>query len=194
MNRSRPVGVVLAAGAGRRMGVPKALVRGTDGEPWLARAVGILLDAGCSPVVAVLGAAADEARALLPADPRVEVVVAADWRLGMSASLAAGLYASSSTTGATVAVVTLVDLPALPLAAVKRLLEPPLEASTLRRAGWHDGAPGHPVVIGRDHWAPILDWLAGDAGARGYLLAHGAALVDCSDLGDGSDVDSFGTP
>lgn len=186
---ARPVGVLLAAGAGRRMGMPKALVRGAGGEPWLARAAGILLDAGCSPVVVVLGAAAAEARTLLPPDPRVEVVVADDWRLGMSASLAAGIRAAQAT-GATAAVVTLVDLPALPLAAVTRLLEPPPDRSALRRAGWDDGAPGHPVVIGRDHWGPVLDCLAGDEGAGRYLLAHGAELVDCADLGDGRDVDS----
>ncbi|MEO7235035.1 MAG: NTP transferase domain-containing protein, partial [Lapillicoccus sp.] len=59
------VGVVLAAGAGRRMGMPKALVHETDGTSWLVRAVGALTGSGCSPVVVVLGARADEARRLL---------------------------------------------------------------------------------------------------------------------------------
>jgi len=57
-----PVGVVLAAGEGRRMGMPKALVRDPDGTSWLRRAVETLSDAGCAPVVVVLGAQADEAR------------------------------------------------------------------------------------------------------------------------------------
>ena len=36
-----PVGVLLAAGEGRRMGQPKALVRDPDGTSWLNRAVDV---------------------------------------------------------------------------------------------------------------------------------------------------------
>ena len=58
-------GVLLAAGGGRRMGRPKALMRSADGRPWLTTAVQALRDGGCRSVVVVLGAGADEARALL---------------------------------------------------------------------------------------------------------------------------------
>lgn len=64
------VGLLLAAGAGTRMGRPKALVVDEHG-PWLTRAVATLLDGGCDRVVVVLGAGATEARALLAADPRL---------------------------------------------------------------------------------------------------------------------------
>jgi CTP:molybdopterin cytidylyltransferase MocA len=47
----RAQGLLLAAGAGRRMGMPKALV-----GDWLARSVGVLRDGGCSGVTVVLGA------------------------------------------------------------------------------------------------------------------------------------------
>ena len=46
------VGVLLAAGAGRRYGKPKVLVEG-----WLGIAVGALRAGGCADVVVVLGAA-----------------------------------------------------------------------------------------------------------------------------------------
>src|SRR3954465_3833979 len=82
-------GLGLAAGAGRRMGGPKALVRGPDGEAWVARATRALAEGGCDPVLVVLGAAAEQARALLPAGSRV--LVAPDWAQGMGASLRAGL-------------------------------------------------------------------------------------------------------
>jgi len=58
-------GLVLAAGAGSRFGRPKALVRGSDGAPWLVRAVGVLRAAGCAPVIVVLGAEGAAAAALL---------------------------------------------------------------------------------------------------------------------------------
>ena len=87
-----PVGLVLAAGAGSRMGRPKALVHDPDGTPWLVRCVEVLRAAGCDEVVVVLGARADEAahRWCLS---RVKVVVADDWADGMAASLRCGLRA-----------------------------------------------------------------------------------------------------
>lgn len=46
--------VILAAGEGRRMGGPKALVE-FEGETLLQRTVKVALAAGCSPVIAVTG-------------------------------------------------------------------------------------------------------------------------------------------
>ena len=59
---------------------------------------------------------------------------------------------------------------------------------TLRRAVF-DGRPGHPVVLGRRHWAPLLGELTGDSGARAYLAARDVVEIECADLGTGLDVD-----
>lgn len=83
--------------------------------------------------------------------------------------------------------ITLVDLPSLPLAAAQRVLA---SDAPLAQATW-GGAPGHPVLISRSHWAPLAASLSGDSGARAYLAAHGVFEVECSDLGDGGDVDSL---
>jgi len=198
------VGLLLAAGAGTRMGRPKALVVDEHG-PWLTRTVATLLDGGCDRVVVVLGAGEDEARPLLAADPRllgsdaparVSVVVADDWADGLAASLATGLtaLAASDPEEARLAVVTLVDYPGLPTAAVSRLLSPaaadaPLGPTALRRSVF-GGRPGHPVVLGRSHWGDLVASLTGDRGAGPYLRAHAAEPVDCSDLWDGRDVDA----
>ena len=61
---SRVAGLLLAAGAGRRMGGPKSLLRDPRGVPYLDRSVGLLLDGGCDSVTVVLGAAAADARVL----------------------------------------------------------------------------------------------------------------------------------
>ena len=58
-------GLLLAAGEGRRMGMPKALVREADGTSWLHRSLAALRDGGCAEVTVVLGAGAAEARTLL---------------------------------------------------------------------------------------------------------------------------------
>ena len=55
-----------------------------------------------------------------------------------------------------------------------------------------DGRPGHPVFLGRAHWPGLIDSLAGDEGARGYLAAHGVVEVECGDLATGRDQDTPG--
>lgn len=173
-------GIVLAAGAGTRAGGPKALLRLPSGEPWLARSVSTLLTGGCSRVVVVLGAMERLARPLVPAT--AEIVVAEDWSLGMSESLRAGLAEASGDA----ALVTLVDLPDLPVAVVQRVIA----ASGALRQAVFEGRPGHPVWISSDHWMPVRTSLAGDRGARAYLVAHGVTEVECGDLWDGQDRDS----
>ena len=53
----------------------------------------------------------------------------------------------------------------------------------------YDGRPGHPVLIGRDHWAPLVAELDGDRGAADYLWRHDSGTVECADLATGQDVD-----
>jgi CTP:molybdopterin cytidylyltransferase MocA len=181
-------GLVLAAGAGRRMGSPKALLRDHTGTPFVVRAVHVLREGGCPEVTVVAGAAADEVRPLL-AGLDVSVAVAGDWAEGMGASLRAGLSHASLHTAAAV-VVTLVDLPDVGGTVVARLLATaPLSPAVLARAAY-DGRPGHPVLAGRDHWAGIAATAHGDRGARDYLRTHPPVLVECGDLATGRDVDT----
>ncbi|MBO0920333.1 nucleotidyltransferase family protein [Cellulomonas sp. zg-ZUI222] len=179
------LGLVLAAGAGTRMGRPKALCA-TDGVPWLHRAADALRGGGCAGVRVVLGAGADEARALVPTG--TDAVVADDWARGMGASLAAGL-AGLDDSPATAVVVTLVDLPDLDARAVSRVTAGPVGPGDLRRATFA-GAPGHPVLLGRDHWAALRQALDGDTGARDYLRTHPPVAVDCTGLPGGTDRDT----
>lgn len=185
-------GLLLAAGAGSRMGRPKGLVRTPDGEPWLTRSVGALLDGGCDRVTVVLGAAADEVVQLFRAEwPRsraspVGFVVAYDWAEGLSASLRAGLAALASTE-ASAAVIHLVDLPDVTSEVVRRFTGD-ARPDALLRATYHS-RPGHPVTVGRAHWAAIGRQITADRGAGAYLAAHGAVLVECGDLATGADID-----
>lgn len=184
-------GLLLAAGAGRRLGTPKALVRDPDGTAWVRRAAELLADGGCAPVVVVLGAEAEQARDLLP--PDVEVVVATDWADGMGASLRAGLTALPGLAqGADATLVLLVDLPDLVPAVVRRVAQHAAPDALARATYGHtaDASHGHPVLIGRHHWAGAAAMAAGDRGARDYLDAHRMVAVDCSDLAGGADVDT----
>ncbi|MGL5808365.1 MAG: nucleotidyltransferase family protein [Nocardioides sp.] len=184
-------GIVLAAGAGSRMGMPKALMHDADGTSWLRRAVEVLRDGGCSPVYAVLGAEAERAVGLL-SDIEVEVVVAADWATGISASLRAGLAAVRATS-ATSVVVLLVDTPDVGADVVARVLrlagaDSRAGADSLVRAVYA-GTPGHPALIGRDHWSSLAATATGDNGAQGYFQGRPHQRVECGDLASGRDRD-----
>lgn len=177
-------GLLLAAGAGSRMGMPKALVHDEHGS-WLARAVRVLREGGCPRVVVVLGAGADEAEPLVAGLSGVSVVRSADWASGMGASLATGLAAIDGDA----VLVHLVDLPDVTSAVVARVLAVGPTRGTLARASY-DGRPGHPVLLGRDHWPGVAAAATGDRGARDYLARHDTSLVECGDLASGHDVDS----
>ena len=126
----------------------------------------------------------------LVAGTGAEVVVAEDWDEGMGASLRAGL---SHLQGADddLALVTLVDLPDVTAAVMVRVLEAAAGdgRAALARAAY-DGVPGHPVAIGRDHWAAVRTTARGDRGARDHLRATPHRLVECGDLATGRDLDT----
>ena len=169
------------------MGRPKALVW-FDGAPLVRRAVQVLADGGCAPIMVVVGAAADEVEQLLPGG--VRAVLAADWEEGMGASLRAGLAALEALDPVPdAALVHLVDLPGVTAAAVARLAAHSSAAALARAA--YDGRPAHPVLLGRAHWPGVRAAATGDAGARTYLAGHpGLELIECSDLAVPDDVDT----
>ena len=144
-------------------------------------------------MLVVVGAAGEEVAALIadpgsshPAD--LDVVRCARGASGMSASLNAGLSAAS----ADVIVVHLVDLPDVPAAAVRRVLDHGARTRSALARATYAGRPGHPVLVGADHVAPLLATLAGDQGARRYLDEHSALAVECGDLATGTDDDGPG--
>jgi len=190
------VGILLAAGAGRRMGGPKALVGPLAGplagdESPVSRVAGWMHSGGCPEVVVVIGARAADVRASLPLCPWLSVVEAADWSRGMGASLRAGLaYAMAGSADA--ALVTLVDLPDVRADVFGRVLasaggSDPVD-SVLTRAVY-EGRPGHPVLIGRAWWAQAAGLARGDTGARELFATRPHSLVECADLASGEDAD-----
>lgn len=181
-------GLVLAAGAGRRYGGPKALASTADGTPWLHLAVAALRAGGCARVLVTLGAGASD---VLPLVPRgVEPVLVPGWDEGIAASLRHGLGAAGRH-GADAVVVVTVDTPTMPAEAVRRIVSAagPEPTDALVQAVY-GGRPGHPVLIGRPHVPAVAADVSHDVGARPYLLANAAREVECGDLWDGVDVDT----
>ncbi|KAA1422900.1 nucleotidyltransferase family protein [Mumia zhuanghuii] len=208
--RALVAGVVLAAGEGRRMGKPKALVEGADGRTWLERTLGVLLDGGCRDLYVVEGAQAESVEAAADdflssrrgadGEPKkitgLAFVESPDWSEGLGASLRTVLTSfldNPASTGVDALLVMLVDLPDVGPDVVRRVLDHADTAADPRAVlarATYDGRPGHPVLVGRDHWAPMAATLSGDEGGRRYLADHGAAPIECGDLATGRDQDT----
>lgn len=176
-------GLVLAAGAGRRYGGPKALALLADGTPFLTRAVRALREGGCDPVLAVLGAGAEEAAGYADG---AQLVLNPAWATGMGSSLVVGLEAMAEDVVA--ALVLLVDTPGIGAAAIARVAA--LGSTDVVAVGTYAGTRGHPVLIGRAHWPTVRARAAGDAGARDFLRTHPSVVaVPCEDVATAEDVD-----
>lgn len=177
-NTDAVAGVVLAAGAGSRFGMPKVLA---EEGIWLARAVAALADGGCDEVIVVLGAAVVD----VPAPARA--VVAARWADGMSASVREGLKAAGPTGWV---VLLTVDTPDVGPDVVARVLSAARGSGSGLARARYDGRPGHPVVVARRHVAALAAALHGDQGARAFLGGRDDVVaVECGDLATGLDID-----
>jgi CTP:molybdopterin cytidylyltransferase MocA len=177
-NNVTVAGVLLAAGAGTRYGMPKVLAE--DGR-WLRGCVAALTAAGCDDVVVVLGAAVVD----VPAPARA--VVAEDWERGLSASVRAGINAVD----ACYVVLHAVDTPDVGAGVVRRVLDAAQSSASGLARAHYDGRPGHPVVIARRYWPEVLAGLEGDEGARPFLSGRtDVVAVDCVDLASGQDIDT----
>jgi len=150
---------VLAAGASRRLGTPKQLIRICD-ETLVERTVRICREAGCQPVVVVLGAAADQVRSACSLDEAV-VVVNENWQEGMASSISRGLSALDP--GVEGCVITTCDMPAVSQDHLRRLA-----ATGELTASAYAGRQGAPAYFPRSV-LPQLAALCGDMGARDLL-------------------------
>ena len=184
-------GVLLAAGAGRRLGRPKALVR-LGGQLLVDRGAATLAAGGCAPVVVVLGAGAPQVRDRATCPAYARLVDNPDWPTGMGSSVLAGLAALTSCDAGAVgaAVLALVDQPFVGAETVRRLV-----------AAWRAGRPvvvaayagqrRNPVLFDRALWPEVAAGLEGDEGARRWLAAHPdlVSAVECGDVAEPDDVD-----
>ena len=171
----------MAAGQSRRMGFPKALLQYRD-EIFLDTLIGLFAPR-CSPVIVVLGAAADQIRAGVART--ATFVINTEWEQGMTTSLQCGLRAVPESCEGVL--LTLVDHPAVAPSTLDRLLAQPLPLLRIPR---YQEKRGHPVCFSRALFAEFLALPAGGA-ARDVMQSHfrEAEFVDLDDPGIVADID-----
>lgn len=162
-------GLVLAAGAARRFGSPKALAP-YGGATLVARATGLLHGCCAAGVTVVVGADAGLVRAAVPVLPGVQVVENRRWAEGLASSLAVGLAALPA--DAPAVLVLLADQPAVTAADLARLVTAWQGSPGQIVAARFGAAVGVPAILPRGAW-PALAALTGDRGARAVIAATG---------------------
>ena len=164
MTTPRHALVLLAAGASRRLGQPKQLLR-IDGETLVHRAARLGLATTPAQALLVLGAQADATWAAIE-DLDLQRVDCPDWSDGLGASLRAGLAAVSPECEG--ALVLLCDQPALDAAHLQSLVGSWRHDPARAVASAYAGVLGVPALLPRA-WFEALSRNTGDRGARDLL-------------------------
>jgi CTP:molybdopterin cytidylyltransferase MocA len=181
-------GIVLAAGASRRLGQPKQLLM-LDGETLLERAIRQAAESGADPVFVILGAHSEQIRATVSLTHAIPVLNSA-WEQGIASSIQAALGAlDASAPQASGALILTCDQPRLTAAHLRALLQafaahpaPAIVASA------YAGILGIPAVFPRQVFADLRA-LRGDKGARALLMHPPCPLLALPFLGGDIDID-----
>lgn len=181
--------IILAAGASRRLGRPKQLVR-IGGETLLARTARVVAEAGAGPVVAVLGAHRESVLDGVDLG-RVHVVANPGWESGIASSIVAGVEAVQRLRPEAEALMILVcDQPKLNAEHLQSLIgkyreamEPSIVASR------YAGIAGIPAIFPVSQFSRLLA-LEGDAGARFLLREPECPMILVDFAGGEDDIDT----
>jgi len=177
------IGLLLAAGGGRRFGGPKAPYV-HDGERLVDRGVRLLREAGCQEVIVVLGAWVGEVT-------HATVVINSEWESGQASSLLQGL--ESLPVGAERVCVLLVDQIGMTSRVISRVIDSP---EAMVAAGFED-LFSPPIAFTHQHFAPLMTDLRqalsegkrSDSGARHYFQEVGGFILQVEDLALLEDLD-----
>ena len=184
-------GVILAAGASRRMGSVNKLLASIAGKPLVRHAVESFVATSLSPVIVVVGYESDKVAAALEGLP-VKLVFNPEHVTGQGSSVGVGVEALDN--NVTDAMIGLGDMPLLPSTLLDSLIYTHIGHEGHVRnitIPVFEGQRGNPVLWGKTFF-PELITLAGDRGGRQLLNDHKAAqhLIICDHSSVLRDVDT----
>ncbi len=183
---ARPIGLVLAAGAGSRFGGGKLLAR-VGGRPVLQHVLDTLSEAGIDEIVVVLGADAPAVEAAIAWRGETRVVNPAPDR-GLSSSLQVGFEALPA--DAEAVLVALGDQPLLPVAVIRALIAAPARRGRpIVVPVFDEGNGRNPVLLRRPAFGLVAD-TGGDRGLGPVIAAHPDLVTEVAVTGDNPDVDT----
>ena len=151
MSKTNAVAIILAAGEGKRMGFPKALLEQEKGKSFLQVLRSTFDKAGCGTLVVV----GKDAAKIREHHPQVALLENAEWKQGQFSSVKVGLQAALAE-GAELIAVHPVDMPMVRANTVKALLATLEKRSSEGVVPEFDGAAGHPLVLTREAAQRVL--------------------------------------
>ena len=188
---AKVAGIILAAGASRRMGSVNKLLASIAGKPLVRHAVESFVATSLSPIIVVVGYESDKVAAALEGLP-VQLVFNPDHATGQGSSVGVGVEALDN--NVTDAMIGLGDMPLLSSTLLDSLIHTHIgregHACNITVPAF-EGQRGNPVLWGRTFF-PELITLAGDRGGRQLLNDHKAAqhLIACDHSSVLRDVDT----
>jgi molybdenum cofactor cytidylyltransferase len=181
--------IILAAGASRRLGQPKQLVR-IAGETLLARAIRVVRASASDPILVVLGAHHENIRAAADLS-HVRVVINPDWEQGIATSIHAGIRELLDLhPDAAAALLLVCDQPRLTTEHLRALIEAYEQAGEPKIvASRYAGTTGIPAIFPKSQFAKLLA-LRGDEGARHLIRNSENPVVEVEFPNGEIDIDT----
>jgi molybdenum cofactor cytidylyltransferase len=180
--------VILAAGGSSRFGRPKQLV-GFRGETFLDRVVRMATDAGCVPVVVVVGASGDAMRHELRETSAV-FAENQEWELGLGTSIRRGVEYLAGLAAVPEAVVLLTcDQVLVEARTITALIGEHEKSGKPIVASRYANTLGVPALFHRSCFGELLA-LSGDSGAKSVIAQRPDDVSTIAFEGGALDIDA----
>jgi molybdenum cofactor cytidylyltransferase len=171
--RSLPVrvaAVVLAAGGSTRFGKSKQLAA-FRGETFVRHIVAATVEAGCAPVVVVVGE--DAAQITLELNGlAASIAMHPQWSIGLGSSIGVGVkHVIDSAAEPDAAILLACDQPFVNAATLRQLIQLRLTSGKPIVASAYAATLGIPALFDRSCFPDLLQ-LKGDSGAKGVILSR----------------------
>ena len=188
--------VILAAGASKRMGTPKQLLK-WGSTTLLEHTINTVLDLQTKEVVVVLGANYEVIESKINHHP-ITILKNEDWEVGLVKSLAFGVeYIKDSKHKFDACLVTLADQPFITSAFLNELIEAyQPKQNQIIATSYNDEKTGVPVIFDASYFEELIK-LNDDSGAKHMLKKHKSFVktfkpeIDNVDLDTKSDYKMF---
>ncbi len=163
--------IILAAGASRRMGSPKQLLK-IDNQTLIERAIELTQALTNQQTVVVLGANAEKIIPFIPTLPALDFIINENWEQGMGTTLKAGLkFLLSKEIDLSAVIIMVCDQPYLSTSQLKELIDTYQKTKANIVAAAYNQLKGVPALFSKDLFNQLID-LDKDEGARKIIKQY----------------------